>query len=102
MLRSLQTPPVGRRARIEAGALLRRIQRGESIGMPDSRPMPSIGKRVHELRVDDPEARKTWRIVYRLEPDAVLVVHWFEKKTNATTRRVIELCKRRLGDYDRG
>ena len=102
MLATLQTPPVGRQARVEAGVLLRRIQRGESIGMPDSRPMPSIGRRVHELRVDDRETRKAWRIVYRIDSDAILVVHWFEKKTQATPRRVVDLCRRRLGDYDRG
>jgi len=102
MLDTLHTPPVGREARVEAGVLLRRIQRGESVGMPDSRPMPSIGRRVHELRVDDRETRKTWRIVYRIDPDAILVVHWFEKKTQRTTGRVIDLCRRRLGDYDRG
>ena len=102
MVRTLQTPPVGRRARVEAGVLLRSIQRGEAIGMPVSRPMPSIGPRVHELRVDDPETRKAWRIVYRLDEDAVLVVHWFPKTTRATPQRVIELCRRRLGGYDRG
>ena len=90
MLDTLQTPPVGRESRVEAGVLLRRIQRGESVGMPGSRPMPSIGRRVHELRVDDRETRKTWRIVYRIDPDAILVVHWFEKKTQTTTRRVID------------
>ena len=102
MLDTLQTPPVGRQARDEAGVLLRRVQRGESVGMPDSRPMPSIKRRVHELRVDDRETRKTWRIVYRIDPDAILVVHWFEKKTQTTTQRVIDVCKKRLGDYDRG
>jgi len=102
MLGTLQTPPVGRGARVEAGVLLRRIQRGESVGMPDSRPMPSIGRRVHELRVDDREARKTWRILYRIDPETILVVHWFEKRMQTTARRVIDLCKKRLGDYDRG
>ena len=102
MLETLQTPPVGRGTRVAAGVLLRRLQRGESVGMPDSRPMPSIGRRVHELRVDDREARKTWRIVYRIDHDAILVVHWFEKKSRTTAKRVIELCKKRLGDYDHG
>ena len=52
--------------------------------------------------MDDRETRKTWRIVYRIDPGAILVVHWFEKKTRATTKRVIELCNKRLGDYERG
>jgi len=102
MLGTLQTPPVGREARIEAGVLLRRLQRGETLGMPDPRPMPSIGRSVHELRVDDRETRKTWRIIYPIDPDAILVVHWFEKKTRATPQRLINLCKRRLRDYHYG
>lgn len=75
MLGTLQIPPFGREARIEAGVLLRRLQRGEVVGMPDSRPMPSIGRSVHELRVDDRETRRTWRIIYRIDSDAILVVH---------------------------
>jgi len=102
MVGALESPPVGKAARIEAGVLLRRLQRGESIAMPYSRPMPSIGRSVHELRVDDRETRSTWRIVYRIDPDAILVVHWFAKKAQQTPTRVIALCKRRLGDYDRG
>ena len=68
--------------------------------MPDSRPMPAMGRRVNELRVDDPETRRTWRIVYRIDPDAILVVHWFDKKTKVTPKRVLDLCARRLKDYD--
>lgn len=102
MLGTLQTPPVGRQARIEAGVLLRRLQRGASVGMPEARPMSAIGRGVHELRVDDRETRKSWRSVYRARRDAVLVVHGFEKQTQATPPRVSDLCRRRLGGYDRG
>lgn len=42
--------------------------------MPDSRPMPVIGRRVHELRIDDAERSVSWRIVYRIDDDAILVV----------------------------
>ncbi len=97
----LTTPPVGRVARYEAGLLLRRLQRGESIGMPESRPMPSIGGRVHELRVKDLESRATWRMVYRIDPDAILVVHWWKKKTERTAKRDLDLSRRRLQRYDR-
>ena len=38
----IKTPPFGSEARIEAGFLLRRLQRGESLGLPHSRPMPSV------------------------------------------------------------
>lgn len=99
---SLRTPPVGRAARVEAGVLLRRLQRGERLGMPESRPMPTIGRGVHELRVDDRETGRTWRIVHRIDPDAIVVVHWFAKQSRATPARVIEFCKRRLRSYDVG
>jgi phage-related protein len=102
MVDTLGTPPVGAAARIEAGVLLRRLQQGESFGLPHSRPMPSIGRRVHELRVTDRAGRLTWRIVYRIDPEAILVVHWFEKQTQKTPRSVIEVCKRRLRGYDDG
>jgi len=52
----IKTPPFSAKARVEAGFLLRRLQRGESIGMPHSRPMPIIGRRCHELRVVDASA----------------------------------------------
>jgi len=47
----VKTPPFSRTARVEAGYLLRRLQTGEQLGLPFSRPMPSIGRRCHELRV---------------------------------------------------
>jgi phage-related protein len=102
MVGTLCTPPVGRNARIEAGVLLRRLQRGEALSMPFSRPMPRIGRSVHELRVVDRETRRTWRLVYRIDPDAILIVHWFEKTTQETPEHIMDLCARRLARYDRG
>jgi hypothetical protein len=52
----VRTPPVSAAARNEAGALLRRLQRSDSKGLPQSRPMPSIGRRRHELRMPDEDA----------------------------------------------
>lgn len=49
----IRTPPFSQAARIEAGLLLRRLQKGETLSMPHSRPMPSIGQRWHELRIHD-------------------------------------------------
>lgn len=60
----IRTPPFSRAARVEAGYLLRLLQKGQAVGMPQSRPMPVVGPRCHELRVRDAEA--DWRIVYRL------------------------------------
>lgn len=94
----IQTPPLSRVARSEAGYLLRRIQQGESLGMPLSRPMPSIGPRVHELRITDENT--IWRIVYRSDSDALLILSVFQKTTQATPKSEIDNCKRRLSLYD--
>lgn len=66
--------------------------------MPDSRPMPSIGARCHELRVRD--EGHNWRIVYRLDSDAILILEVFAKTTQQTPKQIIETCKRRLKKYD--
>lgn len=94
----VKTPPFSKAARVEAGILLRRLQRGEKLSMPHSRPMPSIGSRCHELRIVDENS--TWRIVYRLDSDAVVIVEVFSKKTAQTSKRVIATCKSRLREYD--
>jgi len=94
----VRTPPLSAIARFEAGVLLRRLQRGESLGLPRSRPIPAIGRRCHELRLIDADA--TWRIVYRIDADAIVVAEVFAKKTQAISKSVIDACKRRLRDYD--
>lgn len=68
--------------------------------MPHSRPMPVIGARCHELRIQD--AHLTWRLIYRMDPDAVIIAEVFEKKTASTPTRIVEVCKQRLALYDRG
>ena len=95
----VKMPPFSKEARIEAGYLLRLLQRGEALGLPHSRSMPAIGPRCHELRIND--AAATFRIMYRADPDAVVILEVFSKKTQQTPRTVIEACKRRLRDYDR-
>ena len=92
------TPPFSLNARREAGFLLRMLQRGEKLGMPQSRPMPSVGRRCHELRVRDEDL--TWRVIYRLDEDAVVILHVFSKKTQRTPQTVIESCKALLSRYD--
>jgi phage-related protein len=62
--------------------LLRQLQQGEKLGMPRSKPMPEIGARCHELRIRD--QNQNWRIVYRLDDDAVVVVAVFNKTTRTT------------------
>jgi phage-related protein len=94
----IKTPPFSAAARLEAGVLLRLLQGGERLSMPASRPMPSIGPRCHELRIVD--ERVTWRIVYRLDEDAVVLVEVFAKKTPQTPKHVLDTCKARLKRYD--
>jgi phage-related protein len=95
----VRTPPFSAAARVEAGTLLRRLQAGERLHLPHSRPMPAIGRRCHELRIVD-EGR-TWRIVYRLDRDAVVIADVFQKTTQRTPRGTIDDCQRRLRRYDR-
>ena len=50
------------------------------------------------MRIQD--ERVTWRIVYRADTDAIVIVEVFSKKTRATPFQVIESCQRRLAAYD--
>jgi len=94
----IKTLPLGKEVRLEAGFLLRRLQRGELLSMPQSRPMPSIGARCHELRIND--ASGTWRIMYRIDKDAIVIFEVFAKKTGQTPAAVIATCGKRLKEYD--
>lgn len=94
----VKTPPFSKEARVEAGALLRQLQLGNSLIMPRSRPMPSVGICCHEFRI--PEKDISWRIIYRTDPDAVVIADVFVKKTRATPNRVIKRARRRLAEYD--
>jgi phage-related protein len=94
----VKTPPLSQEARIGTGFLLRQLQRGERLRMPESRPMPSIGSRCHELRIND--ADTTWRLIYRIDPDAIVIAEVFAKKTEKTPKDVTQACKKRLKEYD--
>ena len=94
----VKTPPMGMEARREVGMLLRDLQEGEKLSLPHSRPMSGIGKRCHELRVND--ENKTWRRVYRLDPDAIVILEVFEKRTTKTPKSVINTCQQRLKMYE--
>ncbi|PSM47972.1 transposase [Chroococcidiopsis sp. CCALA 051] len=95
----IKTPPFSQVARIEAGVLLRRLQQGDNLGLPHSRPMTSIGTRCHELRIRD--ADKNWRIIYRIDDDAILILEVFNKTTRTTPTSVIDICQKRLSKYDK-
>jgi phage-related protein len=95
----VKTPPFSQAARLEAGYVLRLLQQGESLGLPHSRPMPVIGPRCHELRINDEAG--AFRIMYRADTDAVVILDVLKKKTEQTPQSVIETCRRRLREYDR-
>lgn len=94
----IKTPPFSSDARKEAGFLLRSLQQGDNLSMPQSRPMPNIGKQCHELRIKD--KNHTWRIIYRIDPDAILILDVFDKDTQETPQNVKDSCKKRLKTYD--
>ena len=94
----IKTPPFSASARLEAGFLLRKLQKGELLSLPHSRPMPSIAPKCHELRINDKQG--TWRIIYRIDEDAVVILEVFQKKTNQTPSKVVEICQQRIRLYD--
>jgi phage-related protein len=95
----VKTPPFSQEARVETGFRLRRLQRGERLSMPESRPMPVIGPRCSELRIVD--ANHNWRVFVRTDADAVIVLEVLDKKTQSTPSAVIVRCQKRLAAYDR-
>ena len=94
----IKTPPFTSEGRLEAGMLLRLLQQGEQLGMPQSEPLPDVGKRCGALRVRD--AEHNWRIMYRIDPDAVLILEVYAKKTPKIPDEVIDRCQDRLKRYD--
>ena len=93
----IKTPPFSEEARIEVGYLLRQVQRGIKLSLPDSRPMPTIGSSCHEVRIID--ENKKWRVIYSVENDAIVVLNVFLKKTQTTPKSEIEISKKRLSLY---
>jgi phage-related protein len=94
----VKSPPFSKEGRLEAGFLLRRLQRGDLLEMPASRPMPTVGARCHELRVNDSSGQ--WRLVYRIDSDAIVIAEVFSKKARATPKLVVDVCRKRLKEYD--
>jgi len=60
--------------------------------------MPSIGINCHELRINDKDS--TWRIMYRIDADAIIILEVFKKKQSKTPKTVLDVCKLRLKVYD--
>jgi len=66
--------------------------------MPQAEPLPDVGSRCGALRVRD--AEQNWRIMYRIDADAILVLEVYSKKTRKIPDEVIGRCKQRLKQYD--
>jgi phage-related protein len=94
----IKTPPFTASGRQEAGMLIRLLQEGEQLGMPLAEPLPNVGPRCGALRVRD--AQHSWRIMYRTDLDAVLILEVYSKKTRKIPDEVIDRCKDRLKRYD--
>ncbi len=81
--------------RRELGKAIFDLQKGHKLAMPLSKPMPAVGKGVEELRIKDSSG--IYRVFYLARlADAVLVFHAFQKKTQQTPKREIELGQKRL------
>ncbi|MFQ5745505.1 MAG: type II toxin-antitoxin system RelE/ParE family toxin [Acidobacteriota bacterium] len=81
-------------ARRRAGYQLRRVQSGLMPG--DWKPMTAVGVGVHEIRV---RVGTEHRVFYVATfPEAVYVLHAFEKRTRSTRKSDVDLAKRRLAD----
>ena len=82
-------------AKDDIGLLLRRLQDGQLLAFPDSRPMPDIEAGAYELRVRDADG--IYRVFYYLKSEkGILVFHAFTKKTQATPQNEIETARKRL------
>ena len=95
----IQTPPFSEQKRLEAGYYLRLLQGGQKLGMPHSKPLPNIGKNCHELRIKDEGI--FWRINYKIESDAILILEVYDKKSNKIPKKIISACKERIKLYNK-
>ena len=94
----VKTPPFTSEGRQEAGMLLRLLQKGEKPGMPQAEALHDVGPHCGALRIRDGE--HNWRIMYRIDLDAVLVLDVYPKKTRKIPDEVMNRCKLRLKQYD--
>jgi len=94
----VKTPPFTAEGRQEAGELLLALQEGQVLRMPHAEPLPRVGGRCGALRVRD--AGHNWRIMYRIDSDAVIILDVYEKKTQKIPDEVIERCQDRLKKFD--
>ena len=79
-------------ARQDAGYQLDKVQRGQQAD--DFKPMSSIGRGVEEIRIWDEAG--AFRVIYTARiVDTVVVLHAFQKKTQTTSKRDLDLARAR-------
>jgi phage-related protein len=79
----------------ELGKAILDLQKGHTLGMPLSRPMPSVALGVEEIRIRD--ARGIYRVFYfKKSKRGILIPHAFVKKTQRTPQHELKLARRRL------
>ena len=70
------------------------------MSVPLSRPIPSVGRGAHELRLKDQTG--AYRVVYAVVTvGSIYVIHGFKKTTRATPKRNIEIARKRLMEVRR-
>ena len=84
--------------RKELGKAIFDLQRGEILSMPLSRPMPSVGPGVEELRIRD-RCGIYRAFYYAKSARGLLILHAFVKKSSATTRHDLDLGKKRYQEW---
>lgn len=87
----MQTPAI----KPEIGEALRDIQKGIRLGLPLSRPMPTITSGAHKLRIRD-STTAIWVLYFVAVSDAIVVFLSFQEQTQQTLRHEIDLGQRRL------
>ena len=72
---------------------LRRVQNGEN--PTDWKPIATIGPGVREIRLREPSG--AFRVIYLAAlPNRIVVLHAFQKKTQQTAKRDVDLAAKRL------
>ncbi len=79
----------------ELGSVLTRLQKGDSVGMPDVRPMPTVGRQVSEIRIS--EASGSYRALFAVRTKfGILLFHAFQKRSRKTPVREVSTARQRL------
>ena len=85
-------------AKREAGYQIDRVQKG--LEPDDFKPMTTVGESVYEIRVKEPSG--AFRVIYIAKFEKfIYVLHCFQKQTQRTLKKDIDLAKRRFQELKR-